>query len=103
MLMLMHSLCTELEIAMECELVIKALDVLVDIADLYVQNGDKTQAAEILALVMQYPARPVTLERADALFDALQWELCPRVISDAQQLASEITLDEMVDRVLLAR
>lgn len=101
--MLKQSLCAELEIAMECELVVKALDVLVDIADLHIQQGEKTSAAEILALVMEYPARPVTMERALLMFDLLQMELCPRVIYDAQALAQEITLDEMVTRVLMTR
>ncbi|MDZ4770298.1 MAG: hypothetical protein SGJ24_14315 [Chloroflexota bacterium] len=98
--MLMQSLYSELESAMESELVVKVLDLLVDIAELNAQNDDKTSAAEIVALVMEYPVRPVTMERAAMLFAMLECELCPRVIYDAHALAQEMTLDEMVLRVL---
>jgi hypothetical protein len=97
---IMNTLYVELEAAMECELVVKALDILVDIAALHTENGETTSAAEILALVMEYPARAVTLERAIDLFDTLEWQLCPRVISDARDLAQEMTLDDMVARLL---
>jgi GTP1/Obg family GTP-binding protein len=96
----MNTLYVELEAAMECELVVKVLDILVDIAALHADNGETTSAAEILALVMEYPVRAVTLERAVDLFDMLERQVCPRVISDARDLAQEMTLDDLVARLL---
>lgn len=98
--MMNQTLCNELEAAMECELVVKALDLLVAIAELHADQGNTASAAEIAALVMEYPVRPATHERADALFTRLEGELCPRVIYDARTLAAELTLDDMVQRVL---
>lgn len=96
----MQPLYAELESAMESELVVKVLDILVDIAELDIQLDDKTSAIEILAMSLEYPMRPVTYERALALFAVLECELCPRAIYDARALAQEITLEEMVARIL---
>lgn len=96
----MQSLYAELEAAMESELVVKVLDILVDIAEIDVQLGDTTSAMEIIAMALEYPMRSVTYERALTLFAALECQLCPRVIYDTRALVQEITLEEMVERIL---
>lgn len=96
----MQALYVELEAAMESELVVKVLDILVDIAEIDIQLENKSSAVEILALAMEYPMRSVTYERAVMQFSVLECELCPRVIHDARALAQEITLEEMVARIL---
>jgi len=99
---MMQLLYIELETAMECELVAKVLDVLVDIAEARIGLGETTEAAEILAVTMEYPMRGVTLERANRMFTDLEMELCPRAITDARALAQELTLEELVTRVMLS-
>lgn len=96
----MQALYVELEAAMESELVVKVLDILVDIAEIDIQLENKSSAVEILALAMEYPMRSVTYERAMSLFLAIECELCPRVVHDARALAQDLTLEEMVARIL---
>lgn len=90
----------ELQAAISGDLFAKALDLLVAIAQQEIAIGDKTLAADILALVLAYPLRQVTRDQAETLFDDLERELCPRVIFDARAAAEALTLDEMVVRVL---
>lgn len=90
----------ELQAAINGDLCAKALDLLVQIAQQEIVIGDKTLAADILALALAYPLRQVTRDLAETLFDDLERELCPRVIWDARASAEETTLDEMVARVL---
>ena len=96
----MQTLFSELESAMEAEITPKVLDILVEIASTSVARGEKDFAAEILALALQYPMRAETLEEAEALYTALEAELCPRVILDAQEQAQRLTLEDMVARVI---
>ena len=97
---MMHTLFSELEAAMVAELTPKMLDLLVEIARDSVEQDDKEFAAEILALVLQYPMHVESLGLAEKLFSDLETELCPRVIHDACDQAERITLDDMVVRVL---
>ncbi|MBK8021681.1 MAG: hypothetical protein IPK19_09675 [Chloroflexi bacterium] len=96
----MQSLYAELEAAMELELVVKVLDILIDIAEIDIKLNNMTSAAEILALALHYPMRAVTDERAQMMFAELEIQICPRAIEDARALAQEITLEEMVSRIL---
>ncbi len=63
-------------------------------------NRDQDTAVEILALALNYPMRVETLERAEAMFSALELELCPRAIWDACEQAQRMTLEDMVAHVL---
>ncbi len=96
----METLYSELETAMEAELTPKILDILVDLAEIALTNGDQDTAVEILALALNYPMRVETLERAEAMFSELELELCPRAIWDACDQAQRMTLDDMVLRIL---
>jgi hypothetical protein len=96
----METLYSELESAMEAEITPKVLDILVEIAEIALIQGDKNFAIEILALTLNYPMRVETLERAECMFSALEAELCPRVMWDAYEKAQRMTLEDMVAHVL---
>ena len=96
----METLYSELEAAMEAELTPKILDILVDLAEIALTNGDQDTAVDILALALNYPMRVETLERAEAMFSELELELCPRAIWDACDQAQRMTLDDMVMQIL---
>ncbi|MCK6578498.1 MAG: hypothetical protein L6Q98_10375 [Anaerolineae bacterium] len=96
----MQSLYAELEAAMEMELVVKVLDILIDIAEIDTKLNNTTSAVEILALALEYPMRGTTFERALAYFSNLECQVCSSVVQDARALAQEITLEEMVARIL---
>lgn len=96
----MSNIYAELSAAMDAEITLKVLDLLVEIAAQHCVLGEKERAAEILAVVKQYPMHPLTKERALPLWDALECELCPRVIVDATAAADQMTLEDMVALVL---
>jgi hypothetical protein len=79
------------------------LDTLVDIAQHCIDTDDTTRAASILALIIHYPMRPDTRALAEALFDDLETQLCPRVIFDARERALTITLDDLVRELAAAQ
>lgn len=89
-----------LKIAVRNDAMLMVMDTLVKIAELLVQKQDKERAVEILVFVFQYPLRPETRARAEAMYRDLQAELCPRVILDAKTLADELTLDDMLEAIL---
>lgn len=96
----MQTLYAELEMAMEAELTPRVLDILVDIAEMALDDGDQDIAIEILALTLNYPMLVETLERAEAMFANLELELCSRVIWDACDQAERMTLEDMVAHIL---
>jgi len=89
-----------LRIAMKNEAMLMVIDTLVKMAELMVQKGEKERAVEILTIALEYPMRAGTRSRAQALYDELESELCPRVFTDAKQLAQEITLDDLLAAIL---
>ncbi|MEP7291256.1 MAG: hypothetical protein ABI835_05710 [Chloroflexota bacterium] len=97
---MMDTLFSELEAAMDAEITPRVLDLLVEIAGVSVEQDNKGFAVEILALALQYPMNPETLDAAEGLFSVLETELCPRVIRDACDQAQAMTLDDMVQHVL---
>jgi hypothetical protein len=96
----METLYSELQTAMEAEITPKVLDILVEIAEIALYQGDKNLAVEVLTLTLNYPMRIETLERAESMFSALEAELCPRVMWDAYEQAQRMTLEDMVTHVL---
>ncbi|MBC8099243.1 MAG: hypothetical protein H7Y11_07350 [Armatimonadetes bacterium] len=90
-------LLTSLPMGMTAE----ALAALTDLAVLMVTHGKTTEAANTLAYVMRHPDVPYeTFDRAEDLFIDLEAQLCPRVISDAQALASSLTLRGALEAAL---
>jgi hypothetical protein len=89
-----------LEIAMKNEALLMVMDTLVKMAELMVEKGEKERAVEILTIGLQYPMRAATQSRAEALYDDLEAELCPRVMLDAKALAEELTLDDLLAAIL---
>ncbi len=96
----METLYSELQTAMEAEITPKVLDILVEIAENALTQGDNNFAVEILALVLNYPMRIETLEHAEGMFSTLETELCPRVMCDAHEQAQRMTLEDMVAHIL---
>lgn len=74
------------------------LAALTDVAGLLVQHGKTTEAANLLAYILHHADVPYdTYDRADDLWIALEAELCPRVIADAREQASYMTLRGIMD------
>ncbi|MBI5668172.1 MAG: hypothetical protein HZC41_09210 [Chloroflexi bacterium] len=89
-----------LRIAVRNDAMLMVMDTLVKIAELMVSKQDKERAVEILVFVAQYPLRPETRLRAEAMYNNLEAEVCPRVIVDAHTLANELTLDDLLAAIL---
>jgi hypothetical protein len=81
-------------------LMIMIMDTLIKMAELMATKGDKERAVEILTIALHYPMRQETRSRAEALYDDLEAELCPRVFADARTLAQEVTLDDLMAALL---
>lgn len=89
-----------LRIAMQNQAILSVLDILVKMAEYMVEKDEKERAVEILTITLEYPIREETRKRAELLYEDLAAELCPRVITDAQTLAQELTLDDLLEALL---
>ncbi len=89
-----------LKIAMKNEAFLMVMDTLIKMAELMTEKGEKERAVEILTIALQYPLRQASKIRAETLYNELEAELCPRVFLDAQELAQEITLDDLMEAIL---
>lgn len=76
----------------------ETLAALTDVAALLIEGSKTTEAANLLAYILHHPDIPYdTYDRADDLWLTLESELCPRVISDAREQASYLTLRGAVE------
>jgi hypothetical protein len=89
-----------LKIALKNDAMLMVMDTLIKMAELLVEKNEKERAVEILTIALNYPMRPNSKARAQALYDQLEAELCPRVILDAKTLADEITLDDLLEAMV---
>jgi hypothetical protein len=89
-----------LKIAMKNEALLMVMDTLIKMAELMTEKGNKERAVEILTIVLQYPLRQASKIRAETLYNELEAELCPRVLLDAQALAEELTLDDLMEAMI---
>ena len=96
----MEQFCKVLRIAMQNQAIFSVLDILVKMAEFMVEKGDKERAVEILTISLEYPLRDESRKRAEALYNDLAAELCPRVLLDAKTLAKDITLDDLLEVIL---
>lgn len=71
------------------------------LADLYIHQEETQIASDILAFILLQDdvARDI-YEQADALFDALERRICPRVIWDAKSFAHDMDIEGMVEHIL---
>jgi hypothetical protein len=97
-----EELYTELRVAKDTDAFADVLMALLAIAENLIIEQNKSRAAEILALILEYPMHEALHYHADMLYDDLKLELCPRVIVDAETNAQTMTLDDMVERILNA-
>jgi len=71
---------------------------LTDYAGLLVTHDRTTEAANLLAVVLRHPDVPFDVyDRADDLWIELEGRLCPRVMADAKDSATFITLRGAMD------
>ncbi len=89
-----------LRVAVKNDALLMIMDTLIKMAELMATKGDKERAVEILTIALHYPMRQETRSRAEALYDDLEAELCPRVFADARTLAQEVTLDDLMAALL---
>jgi hypothetical protein len=97
---LMERFQRTLMIAIRNDAILMVMDTLVRIADLLIEKQEKERAVEILVFIFQYPMRPETHLRAEALYLDLEASLPPRVIQDAKTLANELTLDDLLEAIV---
>lgn len=78
---------------------VDVLSSLTEYAALLIQNDYKGEATNVLAYVMNHPDVPFDVyDRADDLFIDLEAELCPRVIADAKDNASFMTMRGIIEQ-----
>jgi hypothetical protein len=87
-------------IAIRNDAIMMVMDTLVKIAELLIEKQEKERAIEILVFVFQYPTRPETHLRAEALYLDLISELPPRAVLGAKILADELTLDDLLEAIV---
>jgi hypothetical protein len=77
-----------------------ALDVMTQIAAVYIADGMTQEGADVLAYVMRHPATPDDVqERALDHWDDLECWICPRVLLDANDFASKAHFDDIVEYI----
>ena len=91
-----------LEIAVKYDAVPMILETLVRVAELFDQQDERELATQIVTLTLCYPMRQSLKTRARELLDQLEVTVCPGVIADAVEMTARITLDEMVEAILVA-
>ena len=89
-----------LRAAMQHEAVPNVLATMLAIADLLLSENDKEHAFEILAFIRHYPMHETIREQVDVLYDELEYQLCPRVVADANARAEAMTLEDVVRELL---
>ena len=100
---LMERFQRTLMIAIRNDAIMMVMDTLVKIAELLIEKQEKERAVEILVFIFQYPRRPETHLRAEALYLDLEAELPPRTLQDAKTLANELTLDDLLEAIVNKR
>ena len=96
----MTELFDMLRIAMLLDAIPNALAAMLAIAESHARNSDHERAFEIVAMILQYPLHETLRVEAEILYDELEFQLCPRVVSDVNARVQELTLDDMVDTIL---
>jgi ribosomal protein S20 len=89
-----------LKVAMKNDAMMMVMDTLVRLTEVFIAQGEKERAAELVTIALEYPMRAVTRQRAEQIYLDLEAELCPRVMTDAKSLAEEITLDDLLAVIL---
>jgi hypothetical protein len=96
----MNELYDSLHTAMVLEAVPDVLAMLFDIAVVLMCENEKERAFQIIALARRYPMHDTLHMEMEAVYDDLQFQMCPRVVADANERADEITLEDMVMELL---
>ena len=87
-----------IQAAQQIEAKREILNGMTDFAKLLIESDHKTEAANLLAYVMNHPDISYDIyDRADDMFIMLESELCPRVIADARADAKFMTMRGVID------
>jgi hypothetical protein len=93
-------LLTALKSSLAIQSVADALDVMTQIAAVYIEQGMTQEGADVLAYVMRHPATPDDVqERAFDHWDDLERWICPRVLLDAEDFAKKANFDDLVEYI----
>ncbi len=77
-----------------------SLDVMTQIAAVYIADGMTQESADVLACVLRHPATPDDVqERARDHWNDLECWICPRVLLDANDFASKATFDDLIEYI----
>lgn len=96
----MRELLDSLDFSLRAELVAPMLHTLYEIASVLAENNNKSRAFEILTCIAEYPLKGGMATKVTALLDELEFQVCPRVVTDARERASALTLDDLAAEVL---
>jgi hypothetical protein len=78
----------------------EALDVLVELAAVYIQQGLTQEGADVLAYLRHRRSVPADIQaRALDLWEDLARWICPRVLLDADDFGSKATFADVVEYV----
>lgn len=77
-----------------------ALEVMTQIAAVYIGDGMTQEGADVLATVMRHPqVAEDTHEYALDQWEALECWICPRVLLDAEDFGKKATFDDLIEYI----
>lgn len=78
-----------------------ALDLFVQIANVYIVRGQTQEGADILAYILQRESSPEDIiNSAEELWDDLARWICPRVLYDAEIFGRKAYFEDVVEYIL---
>jgi hypothetical protein len=89
-----------LKVALRNDAMMMVMDTLVRLTEILINKNEKERAAELVTIALEYPMRPITRQKAEQMYLDLEAELCPRVMTDAREMAQEVTLDDLLAAIL---
>ncbi len=89
-----------LKIALRNDAMLMVMDTLIKIAELLIEKQNTARALEILVFVLHYPLRPDSRLRVEALYTELAADVSSQVLADAETLANDLTLDDLLAAII---
>lgn len=93
-----------LKAALAIDAVAEALEALLGLSVVYLDQGKYEETAQVLIFVLTHAETPMDIfEQADDALTELETRACPRVIVDARTWAKEVTLEQVVGAIVRKR
>jgi hypothetical protein len=90
-----------LQLSMETNGILTALDVLVDFASLHAKRGNHLYALQLVLVCLNHPAAVQSSKvRGGQLADELRGKLTAEELQSAQKLAEESVLEAVIEKIL---